>query len=387
MSSNSGVEFLMNNGNISKGSINDLNDLEFELNELNDITNDITLNDSPRNTIDIGKETLFESFNMNDEINLNYAEEMDQQGLKKEDILKRKFEILKKLEQLERKKGVELTKKYSIDSSLVEMEMEYKIHEDHKKKQSSVMFYGTMLKNLIQGIEYLNTQFDPAGIDLDGLTDKIEEDIDEFDDVFEELHEKYKDKGKIIPELKLLFQVGGAAAMVAITNKLMKSSIPGAETIFRENPDLAAQFKDAAMKSMGNQMGNGFGNFMNSMSGTQSFPPPLNTQEEDPEKYMNRGGNNFVQENETMSKSAYLPRQQPMPSNQTLTQTQNRMRPDMNGPKDISDLLSGLKTKTITIPEKKTKISPTSTVMSDDKPKKSKRKPSGSRNNTISLDL
>jgi hypothetical protein len=176
--------------------------------------------------------------------------------------------------------------------------------------------------------------------------------------------------------------------MVAVTNKMMKSSIPGAATIFRENPDLAAQFKVATMNSIENQMGNGFGNFMNGISGSKGPPAPINTQEDNPELYMSRGGNNIVPENNTMSKSVYLPRQQPMPSNQNQSQSQNVMRPEMTGPKDISDLLSGLKTKTLTIPSQEKKRSPTTSIISsDDKQKRGRKKQSGSRNNTISLDL
>jgi hypothetical protein len=73
-------------------------------------------------------------------------------------------------------------------------------------------------------------------------------------------------------------------------------------------------------------------------------------------------------------------------------------RPDMKGPSDISDILSGLKTKTIEIPHKDIvieDINNNSTISIDDLkniqtdanvPTRSKRKPKSNKN-TVSLDI
>jgi hypothetical protein len=73
-------------------------------------------------------------------------------------------------------------------------------------------------------------------------------------------------------------------------------------------------------------------------------------------------------------------------------------RPDMKGPSDISDILSGLKTKTIDITPKNTMvedINNNSTISIDDLksiqseaniPKRSRRKPKSDKN-TVSLDI
>ena len=53
--------------------------------------------------------------------------------LSKEEMLREKFSYLRKLEQLE-KKGVELTKKYSMESSLSEMMGEYEMIIGRKRK-------------------------------------------------------------------------------------------------------------------------------------------------------------------------------------------------------------------------------------------------------------
>ena len=54
------------------------------------------------------------------------------------------------------------------------------------------------------------------------------------------------------PELKLLFQLGGSAIMVHMTNTMFKSSLPGMDDIMRQNPDLMQQFTSAAVNSMHN---------------------------------------------------------------------------------------------------------------------------------------
>jgi hypothetical protein len=374
--SNAGIELLINNNNkMSNKSIGDFDDLEYELNELNDSKNISEID------FDIGRETINESANLDDynDINIKFAEQdYEEPSMKREDVLKEKFEIYGKLMMLE-KNGVQLTKHYTMESSLVEMKMEYALHMDDRKKKSSILFYRNALKNCIHGLEILNGQFNPFDVDLDGWHDQIEENIENYDDVFEELYEKYKDKGKIMPEIKLILQLGGSAAMLAFSNKMMKNVVPGAEEIFRNNPDLAAGFKDALSREM-NKNSSGFGNLMGSISGRQGPPAPINTKEYSDRDYIDRGGNNNTRPDISMAQSVYLPRQQPQSS-------KDLMRPEMNGPKDISNILSGLKTKTLQNPQQPKAISPTPSVIeSDAKPKRSKRRTTGSRN-TMSLDL
>jgi hypothetical protein len=71
--------------------------------------------------------------------------------ISKEEMLREKFKYLRKLEALE-KKGVELSKKYSMESSLQEMQGEYETIMDEKTKQNSVKFQGNMLMACINGI-------------------------------------------------------------------------------------------------------------------------------------------------------------------------------------------------------------------------------------------
>ena len=62
----------------------------------------------------------------------------------KEEMLREKFTVLRKLENLERK-GVQLTKKYSMDSNLMEMKGEYENIVAEKERKNSVRFQGKVL--------------------------------------------------------------------------------------------------------------------------------------------------------------------------------------------------------------------------------------------------
>jgi hypothetical protein len=295
-----------------------------------------------------------------------------QPQLTKEELLREKFKYLRKLEDLEQK-GITLTKKYSMESSLAEMKGEYETHLEERERRNSVKFQGKMLMSVITGIEYLNNKFDPFDLKLDGWSEQVNENIDDYDDIFSELHDKYKSKAKMAPELKLLFQLGGSAIMLHMTNTMFKSAMPGMDDIMRQNPELMQQFTAAAVNSM-SQNRPGFGNFMGDLMGqgpqgqgqpqgpqpqaprqTQPYipnqrppPPPVPTSVRDPNS---DAGTPFRAGNNTAAA--------PMPSNRPDLNAARNMgssappqvtvskRPDMRGPTDISNILSGLKTKTI----------------------------------------
>jgi hypothetical protein len=328
----------------------------------------------------------------------------------KEELLREKFKILRKLEGLE-KKGVELTKKYSMESSLQEMQGEYETIMDEKSKQNSVKFQGNMLMAVINGIEYLNGKFDPFDIKLDGWSDQIQENISDYDDIFSELHEKYKSKASMAPELKLLFQLGGSAMMVHMTNTMFKSAMPGMDDIFRQNPDLMRSFQSAAVNSMAGS-NPGFSGFMNGVMNNgpgMGPPPPLATQGPNavPPPVGRPGNNNYARPDLNLSKSNFEDGinlrenfERPDLQDRSSKRQSGVPRPEMKGPSDISDILSGLKTKTINIQQQQP-VTPTninndsSTISINDlkdlqseanMPKRSGRRKK-SASNTVSLDI
>ena len=94
----------------------------------------------------------------------------------------------------------------------------------------------------------------------------MHENVEDFDEIFEELYDKYKDRGKMPPEARLVMALAGSGFMCHVSNTFLRSKMPSADDILRNNPDLARQFAAAAA----NQAGPGFGNFMNmAMGGAQ----------------------------------------------------------------------------------------------------------------------
>ena len=477
--SNFGLELLMNDKSAASRAptsdidIDDLNNLEAELNDLANETAPMTnsyesglfglktdFDDKPSVRFDdkpsvfsggsgsLGQSTAsqggdsktWDGYGKFNNIPINPDAHMSSKPrLSKDEELREKFKYLRKLEDLERK-GVELTKKYNMDSDLQEMQGEYEMIQEERAKQNSVKFQGNMMKAVISGIEFLNNRFDPFDVKLDGWGDQVNENINDYDDIFAELYEKYKSKANIAPELKLLFQLGGSAMMVHMSNTLFKSAMPNIDDIMRQNPDLARQFQQAAVNSMATSSP-GLSGFMNGVLNAEPSvprgrgpPPPMQTQGPGaPPPPSNRGGNNVgnmnVRPDVSMARGVFaddgisfresnlgVPGFEPPQPN-----VKSSRRPDMKGPSDIESLLGGMKTKTINIPsapqqqrQNYEQQQPTFTniqtldtnnnstisiedlksIQSDDmKPKRTRRKPKSDKNasvslgDTISLDL
>jgi hypothetical protein len=324
----------------------------------------------------------------------------DRPKLSPEETLLEKFKVLRKLEDIQRK-GAKLTKQYSMESSLAEMQGEYEMIIAEKERSNSCKFQGKMLMAAITGLEFLNNKFDPFDVKLDGWAEQVNENIDDYDEIFGELHEKYKSKAKMAPELKLLFQLGGSAIMVHMTNTMFKSSLPGMDDIMRQNPDLMQQFTSAAVNSMQNTNPgfSGFmGNFMPGASNDRPPPPPTQTQTNrsqsdrtappanrpDLMRARNNDGINIQEQYGNFNEKESV---------------QRSTRPEMKGPTDISDLLSGLKTMAVNLPTESSNnaAQQQSQQQSQSKPS-NQRKPGNastgktprkqkSDKNTISLDI
>ena len=447
-----GLEFLMNdkvkdsNKPTSDIDLEDLNNLENELNELsedvpstsyapksslfgnNEDKFSVKFNDSSPSIGQATAETSSDSktwdgYGKFNNVPLNPDKHLSNQPqLSKEELLREKFKYLRKLEALE-KKGVELSKKYNMESSLQEMMGEYETIMEEKTKQNSVKFQGNMLKAVINGIEFLNGKFDPFDIKLDGWSEQFEENINDYDDIFAELYEKYKSKASMAPELKLMFQLGGSAMMVHMTNTMFKSAMPGMDDILRQNPDLMRSFQNAAVNSMA-QTSPGFSGFMSNVMNPEPQvpdgngpPPALATQGPNaiPTPISRPGNNNFSSRPDlsmgrnNISHDGISVRENfdrynmEMNEKNEKSTKRNSSRPEMKGPSDISDILSGLKTKTINIQETPNIQSNNPRELNDDSstisinelkdlqaeanlPKRSRRRQKSS-SNTISLDI
>lgn len=169
----------------------------------------------------------------------------------------KKTEALTQLERMDRK-GI-TGNKMTMANSLEEITAEVERRKDSKALEASIRFQRSMLTTVTNGMEFLNSRFDPLGVKLDGWSEQVNENIEDYDEIFEELYDKYKDKSKVAPEVRLIMSLGLSAAMCHVTNTMFKSKMPGMDDILRNNPDLARQFAQAAASQA---VGPGFANFV-----------------------------------------------------------------------------------------------------------------------------
>jgi hypothetical protein len=193
-----------------------------------------------------------------------------QQHRDPENDKKEKIEYLNKLQRLEQK-GFPVARRFTMDNSLDEIKQEYDRLVDARNLEASLRFQRQALMGVVTGLEWMNNRFDPFDLNLDGWSESVHENVENFDDIFEELYDKYKDRGKMPPEARLLFSLAGSGFMVHVSNTFMKQRMPSAGDVLKNNPELARQFAAAAA----NQAGSGFGNFMGmAMGATGGGPQP-----------------------------------------------------------------------------------------------------------------
>jgi len=448
----SGIELLMNNDSSKKNkpsgagsnvNIDDISQLEDELNDLSDDRDfgskrvsqptttkktmfsglfpesssdgagvkPVKLNDEDdsglgKSTSNMNENKTWDGFGKFSNVPVNLDDYDAKPELTKEEELKEKFKYLRKLEDLD-KKGVTISKRYNMESDLKEMIGEYETIVAEKEKTNAMKFQGKMLMACVTGIEFLNNKFDPFDIKLDGWAEQLNENVEDYDDIFGELHEKYKSKAQMSPELKLLFQLGGSAVMVHMSNTLFKSAMPGMDDIMRQNPELMKQFTSAAVNTMGNNGNPGFAGFMNNVfsGGEQSSqndsglgfgqsmppnvnegPPPSSIETKLPDR--SQRSQNIPNRPDLMSARGVS-----MGQREGGVDMEERIsRPEMRGPTakqaEINSLLSGLKTKNVSMNDKEASIISIDDLkdLTNAKIPKPKRKQKSDKN-IVSLDI
>jgi hypothetical protein len=180
--------------------------------------------------------------------------------------------------------------------------------------------------------------------------------------------------------------------------------MPGMDDILRQNPDLMRQFQTAAVNSMG-QSSPGFSGFMSGMMNPEPEvpagrgpPPPMSTQGANsmPPPTSRGGNNNYGASARNISLNGFNDGIDIRENYGNTSTAERSVRPEMRGPSDISDILSGLKTKTINISEEEAVDGNSSTISiaelkemqasGGSMPKRSKRRPKSDKN-TVSLDI
>ena len=241
--------------------------------------------------------------------------------LSPEEEQKEKSDLVNKLQRLE-SKGFAVSRRYTMDNTLEEMKQEYARLLDARNLETSIKFQRQMMVGAVTGLQWMNDRFDPFDLKLDGWSESVHESIEDFDEIFEELYDKYKEKGKMPPEARLIMSLAGSGFMCHVSNTFLRSKMPSMDDILKQNPDMARQFAQAAAKSAGP----GFGNFMNmAMGGSEPAPA---TQQQNAGAFFGSS----AQQGQSMPMAQ-------MPQSVAAMEPRQTARREMKGPSGVDDIL------------------------------------------------
>ena len=244
-----------------------------------------------------------------------------------EEEKKEKIEYLKKLQRLEQK-GFPVSKRFTMDNNLDEIKQEFNRLVDARNLEGSLRFQRQALMGVVTGMEWMNNRFDPFDLNLEGWSESVHENVEDFDEIFEELYDKYKDRGKMPAEARLVFALAGSGFMCHVSNTFMRQRLgQGMDNVLKNNPDLARQFAAAAAT----EAGSGFGNFMGMAMGQgQQAPSGLA-----PQPQQGPTGAFF---GSSKQQGAATP--QPLtPQNIASVEPPRTARREMRGPSGVDDIL------------------------------------------------
>ena len=199
--------------------------------------------------------------------NVNFTPASMQRAVSEEEK-KKKRDVLTKLNRLS-ERGFELSKHYSLDNTLEEMEEEYERLCDAKRFTSSLEWQRGALVTLVNGLEMMNEKYDPFDVKLKGWSESVSEGIESYDDIFEELYDKYKGRGGMPPEVRLAFKLATSGFMIHASNSIFNKKKQDIEESLRRDPVFMQRVAQAAMGNMGA----GFSGFVNEVGGMAGAMP------------------------------------------------------------------------------------------------------------------
>ena len=246
-----------------------------------------------------------------------------------EEEKKEKIEYLNKLQRLEQK-GFPVSKRFTMDNNLDEIKQEFNRLVDARNLEGSLRFQRQALMGVVTGMEWMNNRFDPFDLNLEGWSESVHENVEDFDEIFEELYDKYKDRGKMPAEARLVFALAGSGFMCHVSNTFMRQRLgQGMDNVLKNNPDLARQFAAAAAT----EAGSGFGNFMGMAMGQPPTPGPSGLA---PQPQQGPTGAFFGSSRQ--QQGAATP--QPLtPQNIASVEPPRAARREMRGPSGVDDIL------------------------------------------------
>lgn len=261
------------NSKVSKSSKKSMN---LDFNDLEKVQN-IMEERSESNYSQTSKKSENDNVSFSSELSDKIKDKLKQKTYVSE--TERKQELLFLFDKLE-KKGIKIPQKFTMKTPIEEMEKTYERLKNERDLQNSIKFQRRVLMGVVSTMEFLNHSMNPFDIDLDGWSESVMENYSEYDDIFEELYEKYKNKGHISPEVKLIMTLAGSAFYFHLSKMIIKPAQQKMQEMFGQMdngggmPDMGGM---GGMGGLGGLMSGMMNNFMGGgNSKTKSSSAPRN---------------------------------------------------------------------------------------------------------------
>ena len=116
---------------------------------------------------------------------------------------------------------------FTPDDTAADMEREVLLQEailrerlGDERVKDGVKFSRRMLLAFTSFTEFMNRRYDPFGVDIDGWSDAVMQNISEYDRPFERLVRKYQGRAEMAPEVELLVTLGSSLFMFHLSKSL-----------------------------------------------------------------------------------------------------------------------------------------------------------------------
>ena len=101
-----------------------------------------------------------------------------------------------------KQKGIELSRTFTLEDSLAELEFEVQKQNNNLSTRNSVTFMRDMLRIGINGLEIGNNRFGPF-LSIDGWAESVTSDMSKYEHALERIYKRYWRKSQMSPIMEL----------------------------------------------------------------------------------------------------------------------------------------------------------------------------------------
>lgn len=187
--------------------------------------------------------------------------------LSTEEEVYEKQTVLLELEQLQKKNNIRVSKVYTMNDNLADMQFEVRRQLTEIEEENTVKFMKDALKLSCTGIEMLNTKMGPF-LELSGWSNEVCNDMDRYNGALGKLYKKYWRRSSMSPEMELMMGLVGSLGMHHFKAKFLGAPSSGS----RENTANTTRNPPPPMRR--DPPGTGATREPNANINRESIPPP-----------------------------------------------------------------------------------------------------------------